>query len=284
MKTLWIILTILLFGCSNHKEKSVALPANYKLNAKTQILVDSLSLIKYVSYSDKQSIRYDSLIQKASINDLIFLTNHKNPYLRSFSFLGLVHKNHPKVRDIFYSHKNDTAFITTGMYDMVGEETVASFMLQKLHPNSKSKFRFSKNEFKKLYSFIDSRNKKLKRKVEAKINWEDTIKKLKHLDLEYTQEFYWADSDDKDFEIKQRLVKKKVPFKNFDDNIIVTAYFEVNACHAHFPNMERKGDTVILKDQLLYKNPCDENFRVIHKINFVIFNQFSPKIKTVIIE
>lgn len=282
----YILITILFFAVScNKKEKEkLTQKPQYNISSEIQILVDSLSLIKYVSYGEKQTPRYDSLVKKASINDLVFLTDYKVPYIRCFSFLALVEKNYPKVQDIFNQHKNDTSLVVTGMYDMITNETVASYMLQKLHPHSKSKYKFKMSEFQKLYNYIEERDRKLKSIPEEKINWPDSIKKKQHLDIQYTQEYYWSDSDDKDFELKRKMIKKTVPFQKFDNSILVTAYFEVNGCHPHFPNMERKGDTIILRNQILHKNPCDRKFKVIDKINFMIADHYITNIKTVIVE
>ena len=165
---------------------------------------------------------------------------------------------------------------------MIGHETVAFYMLQKLHFNSKFKYHFSEKEFKTYYDFIDSRDKKIKQEPEPK--WTDSIEKRQHLDIQFTLGYYWSDSSEKDFEERKKAIKKKVPFQKFDNSILVTAYFEVNGCNAHFPNMERKGDTIFLKDQILYKKTCDENFKVIDKIDFMISDGYINKIKTVIVE
>lgn len=281
---IFIALTIstLIISCIK-KEETIKEP-KYNLSAKVQKLVDSLSVIKYLSYGDKQTPRYDSLVKNASTDDLVFLTNHKISYIRCFSFIALAQHNYPKIKNIFYHHKNDTAIVNTGMYDMIGSETVASYMLQQLHPTSKCKYKFKKTQFLKLYDSISNRDKKLKPIIEKEPNWNDTIDKKQHFDIQFTQEYYWSDSNEKDFELRKKAIKKKVPFQKFDNCILVTAYFEVNGCNAHFPNMERKGDTVILKDQILYKRPCDENYKVIDKINFMISDGNITKIKTVIVE
>lgn len=277
------ILLLILISCQNTSEEFDQREISYQFSDEVQTAIDSLKLIKHVSYEERQSPRYDSLIKYASINDLRQLMFNEDKYIRTYAYLGLIEKNYPKIQTVFRQNFNDTAVIKTTMSDMIGLETVSSFMLQKLHPVRKQDYSLTDDDFNLFYVTFQKRDKSIAIR-EKKINWDDTINKRQHLDILYTQKYYWANSDDTDFENKKKAIKKNLPFIEFDDNILVTAYFEGNGCHPHFPNMERRGDTIILRNEILTKYPCDFNLRVIEKVNFVIFNQYIRKIKKVVVE
>jgi hypothetical protein len=146
-------------------------------------------------------------------------------------------------------------------------------MLNYFHPkNIGVNDKFSEVEYSKFNKIAESYKKNIN--PEKSENYEEEIKKLQNSDLEYFQEYYWAESKDKDFEIKRKLVKKNIQFVKYEEMVLATAYFEVNGCNSHFPNIERRNDTVILKCQMLKKYPCDEEHRIIKKVNFVIFDQY----------
>lgn len=269
-------------SCSEKSKSENDKLENYKLNSNVQKLVDSLAVIEYVGYDEKNNKRYQELIKNSTLEDLIFLTNYKIPEIRCYAFDALENRNYPKIKKIFYEHQNDTALVESRMYDMILHESVASFMLQQIHPaGSKNSYRLSRKEFDENFKKIQNLENNLKPKLEP--NWNDSIKKWQHLDLSYYQEYYWADSGDKDFEEKRKLVNKPIDFIRFDeDNILATAYFEINCCNSHFPNIERRGDTIILKDQLFKKGHCDDKMKCIEKINFYINDQYIREAKFVI--
>lgn len=268
----------------SEKDKIVSYKlSNHKLSPNVQRLVDSLAVIEYVGYDQEKNKRYQELIKNTTLNDLIFLTDYKIPEIRCYAFVALVDKNYSKIRKVFYEHQNDSTLVKSGMYDMVGHESVVGFMLQQIHPSgSKNKYRFGRKEFDENYKRIKNLEKNLRPKPEP--NWNDSIEKWKHIDLIYEQEYYWADSEDKDYEEKRKLVDKPIKFHRFDENVLVTAYFEVNGCNSYFPNIERKGDTIFLKNQLFSKGHCDEVTKRIEKINYFINDQYINEIKFVLKE
>lgn len=284
----YIISCLILFIFSSCVEKSKSEKvklvsykiSNHKLSQNVQKLVDSLAIIEFVDYDQKKNRRYQELIKNTTLNDLIFLTDYKVPEIRCYAFVALTDKNYSKIKEVFYEHRNDSVLIKSGMYDMVGHESVAGFMLQQIHPvGSKNKYRFGRKEFDENYKKIQNLEKNLKPKAEP--NWNDSIEKWKHIDLIYEQEYYWADSEDKDYKEKLKLVDKPIKFIRFEDNVLVTAYFEVNGCNSYFPNIERKGDTIILKYQLFSKGHYDEVSKKIEKINYFISDQYITEIKFV---
>lgn len=243
-----------------------------------------MAVIEYVISDEKSNKRFRDLINNASIEDFVYLSNYKVPEIRCYAFIVLANKNYSRIQDIFYEHLNDSALVTDRYSDIVSDESVARYMLDKLHPvGSRSKFRFSRKEFDEYDLQIQKLEKKLKPKPEP--NWNDTIKKFQHSHLDFYQVYTWGESSDKDFEEKRKLVNKPIKFIRFDKyNIIATAYFEINGCNGHFPNIEVRGDTIVLKDQILSKGHCDEEIKRIDKINFYINDQFVPQAKFVIKE
>lgn len=65
---------------------------------------------------------------------------------------------------------------------------------------------------------------------------------------------------------------------------MATAYFEVNAYNSHYADVERRGDTIILKDKMLEKHTFDIPRRRIDKVVYFIRDNGSSPITTVISE
>lgn len=255
---------------------------NYKLRKEVQSSVDSLSVIDKVYL--KGTLRYTNLLKVASMDDLVYLTNHKIPTIRCYAFIGLMTKNYPKLKDIFLEHLKDTAVVQT-RYDCVGErETVMKFMLEYFHPRSlQSKIKFNQNEFDKYYQLAKVYQKKIK--PEQFVDYEKEIRKRQSDELSYFSKYFWSYSNDKKYLEDLKLVKKGVvTFVRYEDMVLATAYFDVNSYINYFPNVERRGDTVVLKQEVYKKYPCDEKLRVIQKVIFVINDNQISKIKKVIVE
>ncbi|KFF06583.1 hypothetical protein B0A68_02020 [Flavobacterium reichenbachii] len=277
-----VFLSLIFTFCGKDlKNKKQQKQKQHKLTIEVQNAVDSLSLIDEIRLRGTK--RFDDLLKVASNQDLVFLTKNKNPKIRCYAFNGLIINKYPELTDIFFEHLKDTSVIQT-RYECTGERTtVMNFMLNYFHPkNIGVKNKFSEIEYNKYNKIAESYKKNIKPvKIE---NYEKEIKKLQNNDLEYFQDYYCADSKDEDFEVKRKLVKKNIEFVKYEEMVLATAYFEVNGCNSHFPNIERRNDTIILKYQMRNKYPCDEKHRIIEKINFVIFDQYVTKIKTVIAE
>jgi hypothetical protein len=273
-----IFLSLLLTFCRKETKSNVK-PKLYELTSKVQNAVDSLAVINEIRLRGTK--RFDDLLKVVSNQDLVFLTKNKSPNIRCYAFNGLIKNKYPKLKNIFLEHLKDTSIVQT-RYECTGQRTtVMNFMLNYFYPkNIGVKDKFSEVEYEKYNKIAKLYEKDIK--PEKIIAYDEEIKKLQNYDLEYSQIYYWANSEDKDFDIKRKLVKKNIKFIKYEEMILATAYFEVNACNSHFPNVERRNDTVFLKYQILHKYPCDEQYRSIEKINFIISDNYVTKIKTVI--
>jgi hypothetical protein len=279
IKSIFILIFLSLIFTFCGKDSKNKKQQQHKLTIEVQNAVDSLSLIDEIRLRGTK--RFDDLLKVASNQDLVFLTKNKNPKIRCYAFNGLIINKYPELKNIFFEHLKDTSVIQT-RYECTGERTtVMNFMLNYFHPqNIGVKNKFSEIEYNKYNKIAKSYKKNIK--PEKTENYEEEIKKLQNNDLEYFQVYYSADSKDEDFKVKRKLVKKNIEFVKYEEMVLATAYFEVNGCNSHFPNIERRNDTIILKYQMRNKYPCDEKYRIIEKINFVIFDQYVTKIKTVI--
>lgn len=277
---MFISLLFIFTFCGKESKNNIQVK-KHRLTTDVKNAVDSLSLIDEIRM--RRTLRFENLLKVASNEDLVFLTNDKNPNIKCYAFIGLSRNNYPKLKDIFLEHIKDTSVVKT-RYECTGERlTVMNFMLNFFHPkNIGVKNKFNESEYKKYLKIAESYKKNIK--PEKTENYEEEIKKLQNNDLVYFQDYYWADSKDEDFEMKRKLVKKKIEFVRYEEMVLATAYFDVNGCNSHFPNIERRNDTIILKYQMRKKFPCDEKHKIIEKINFVIFDQYVTKIKTVITE
>jgi hypothetical protein len=276
----FIFLSLIMSFCRKDSKKKT-LKKRHTLTKEVQNAVDSLSLIDEIRLRGTK--RFDDLLKVAADEDLLFLTNNKNPNIRCYAFNGLAANKYPGLREVFFEHLLDTSVIQT-RYECTGERTtVMNYMLHYFHPkNIGVKDKFTEDQYEQYSKIAASYAKNIQ--PEKHENYEQEIKKLQHYDLAYFQDYHWADSNDKDFELKRKLVKKNIEFVKYDEMVLATAYFEVNGCNSHFPNIERRNDTIILKYQRRRKYPCDEKRRIIEKINFVILDHYYPKMKTVIAE
>jgi hypothetical protein len=277
----FIFLALILTNCGKEtKDNKKEEP--YKLTKKVQNTVDSLSVIKVVYL--RGTIRFDNLLKVSSVKDLVYLTKNKNPYIRCYAFNGLSKNNYTKLKEIFFEHLKDTSVVQT-RYECTGERlTVMNFMLNHFHPkNIGVENKFNEVDFKKYYKISETYKKNIT--PEKIIDYETEIKKMQNYDLLYYRQYYWSDVNDKDFDVVKKLIKKgNIEFKQYENMIFATAYFDINSCISYFPNIERRNDTIILKEQLYKKNPCDEKGRTINKVIFVISNDQVSKIKKIIVE
>jgi hypothetical protein len=263
------------------------------ISADVQTVVDSLSILKGVQTDFKNVPRYQALLLKANLKELIALTDYPKPTIRCYAYIALIEKDYPDIHKVFYKHQNDSSLVTSGQGCIIATQSVASFMIEQLNPRwAKTKYRFSQKEFQKIKREIEKRDeilieknqtesdKRLARYFEKR---DSIIKLYKHENLLYDQQYRGiSHSGDPDFNEKRKLVSKPLKIQEFDGNALVTAYFEVNDCNEHFPNIIRKGDSIIVFEQVLDKSPCDVKSTRIDKVNFFIENKGINKAKTVI--
>lgn len=136
---------------------------NYELSKQTKLVVEELSHDSII-FSSGSWNKYLKLLGVASTEELIYLTSHKKPIVRCYAFDALCAKDYPKIREIFYSHENDTIeSVAVSAGDIRDRSLVRTYMFLALHPvTSSSKYKFSRKEFnpifKKYYKRIQPKN------------------------------------------------------------------------------------------------------------------------------
>lgn len=86
----------------------------------------------YIGVAGSKSAHYtqfEKLIQIATEPELVELTNHPNPAVRCYSFLGLVKLKSKKVKTILEVHVKDTEKLDYTQGCIVSSYTVIQFML-----------------------------------------------------------------------------------------------------------------------------------------------------------
>ena len=131
----------------------------HKLNSKVENAVNVLSaenLIHLDSFWAKKNESYINLLKVSTIEDLIYLTDSENAYVIYYAYLGLTEKNYPKIKEIYFKHKNDIKSVnTTNGACIKGSMNINRLMLYELNPNdSENKYSFTQNEYDKEYSDV----------------------------------------------------------------------------------------------------------------------------------
>lgn len=90
-------------------------PDSLLIKFKNDIEIEQREYDGVVSMDDETKISYYSLISKSSVTDLIRYTNDKNPFVRTYVFIGLLRKqvSKEKLLKIVELHKNDTTKFTS---------------------------------------------------------------------------------------------------------------------------------------------------------------------------
>ena len=137
----------------------ILISCGHKLNSKVENAVNILSaenLIYFDSFMAKKNESYINLLKVSTVEDLIYLTDNENAYVRFYAYLGLTEKNYPKLKDIYFKHKNDTDNVnTTNGACINGSMSINKLMLYQLNPNDpENKHSFTENEYDKEYSDI----------------------------------------------------------------------------------------------------------------------------------
>lgn len=161
-KEIIIVSLIFFITCNCNKKSQDTFPINHKLSSKIEKVIDSLNPIIY----DNDSIRYaigfgengylyEDLTKNATLNDLILLTKHKSTKVQCVSFSILANQNYPKIKNIFLQHINDSSRVLAGSGSIIGDITVAHYMLDQLHPAyAAKKYRFQRTEYDSLHKVI----------------------------------------------------------------------------------------------------------------------------------
>lgn len=155
MKKLTILVLIFTIFCSCEKEKKqeYQYKKNIKLRSEIQELVIQLSLYSSISGRETNASEnkdFKRLLDIATNQELIELTDYEFARIRCYAFRGLVEKKYPKVKEIFYKHKNDIAKINVSYYDVLMPNTVNRYFLERLHPANNQKYKFTRIEYDNL--------------------------------------------------------------------------------------------------------------------------------------
>lgn len=138
---------------------NIIISCGHKLNYKVENavnLVTKISCVNSDSFWIRKDDSYKNLLKVSTIEDLVYLTDNENPYVRYYVYLGLIEKNHPKIKEIYLKHKIDIESInTTNGSCMRGFDDVNKLMLWELNPkNSECKYCFTQDEYDEEYDEI----------------------------------------------------------------------------------------------------------------------------------
>ena len=138
---------------------NIIISCGYKLNSKVENaanVITKKSCVNSDSFWIKKDDSYKNLLKVSTIDDLIYLTDNENPYLRYYAYLGLTEKNYPKIKEIYFKHKIDIESInTTNGACMRAFDDINKLMLWELNPkNSECKYCFTQDEYEKEYNEI----------------------------------------------------------------------------------------------------------------------------------
>ena len=154
MRTIAILFGIFLVAISADGQDSTL-----TLGKKTKKYADRLATSSSVitELDGDGPADYEHFKSVATTNELVLLTDDSNPIIRVYAFRALADRNYSKIQEIFYRHKLDTVRrydITPGSCIMM-KLGVNQFMLDNLHPvGSKCKFKFTKEEFDRLFDEV----------------------------------------------------------------------------------------------------------------------------------
>jgi len=131
----------------------------HKLNSEVENSVNIIiekEIINEDSFCIRREDSYINFLGVSTNEDLVYLTNHENQRIRYYAFLGLIDRNYPKIKEIFFKHENDTAFIyMTNGGCLRNYHNVNKLMIWELNPkDSNFKYRFTKAEYDKEYDKI----------------------------------------------------------------------------------------------------------------------------------
>ena len=153
MNRIIIIIAIsFLSSCESKVEKfkpSIKIEEIIKDENRKKILWDyrlkNNGINKVKSKNEELEILYNNLTKK----ELVQITECDVALMRCIAFNRLVEQDYNDILEILYNHKNDNDIIREYYHDVVFETPVKLYMLNRLDPFSKSKYRFSKKEFEK---------------------------------------------------------------------------------------------------------------------------------------
>lgn len=132
---------------------TILISCEHKLNSKVENAVNSMSEETCINTNwTEGNESYKNLLKVATVEDLVYLTDNENGYVRYYSYLGLREKNYPKIKEIYKKHKTDTETINTSNGACLrGSASISNLMLWALDPEDcDCKFGFTQEEYDKI--------------------------------------------------------------------------------------------------------------------------------------
>jgi lipopolysaccharide export LptBFGC system permease protein LptF len=125
----------------------------HKLNSKVEEAVNKVSKEKVVYYAwETQNEAFQNLYKEASLEDLLYLTENENVYVRYYAFIGLRERKYFKIIDIYNKHKNDFEEISTSNGACLsGSNEIRTLMLMALNPENPKYKWLTQTEYDKLW-------------------------------------------------------------------------------------------------------------------------------------
>ena len=150
------LIVLLLFNCAKKDEKekqfqpTILLKEIIKTERVKNIIWDFRLTNLEINRSGKQNTEYEVFRNNLTEKELVQITECEVPLLRCIAFKTLVERDYKNIRKIFKRHVNDYDLVKGHYIDVLLSEPVKIFMLNQLSPYSKSKFKFSKKEYRKM--------------------------------------------------------------------------------------------------------------------------------------
>jgi len=132
---------------------SLFISCSHKLNSKVEEAVNKISE-ETVIYPDWETTNeaFENLFKAASLEDLIYLTENENSFVRYYAFIGLREKKYSKILEIYNKHKNNTETIYTSNGACIqGNQKISILMLRALNPENSEYRWLTKTEYDKFY-------------------------------------------------------------------------------------------------------------------------------------
>lgn len=129
-----------------------------KIDSKSMKIANEISA--KAIFPSNYYLRYDTNFQKlirvSSIEDLIYLCDHKNPAVRYYSFVALRDKNYSKLEDILLEHKDDIEMVSINLSPCVSNWiSVNHLMLYSLDPEEDySGFKVTREQYEGFFKLF----------------------------------------------------------------------------------------------------------------------------------
>jgi hypothetical protein len=138
---------------------NIIISCDHKLNSKVENVVNIIAkktCINSDSFWIREDDNYKNFLKVSTIEDLVYLTDNENPYVKYYAYLGLVDKNYSKIKEIYFKHKNDIESVyTTNGACLKGYAHINTLMLWELNPkDTVLKYCFTKDEYNEEYDKI----------------------------------------------------------------------------------------------------------------------------------